>query len=108
MDYKESKAPKSTITQDYNELAAVTGNIYETVAILAKRADQIGEDLKTELHDKLEEFTVASDSLEEIFENKEQIEVSRFYEAMPKPVSIAVEEWKNDQIYFHKPEETQS
>ncbi len=106
MDHKKSKAPKSTITQNHNELDAPTDNIYETVSILSKRADQIGEELKTELHDKLDEFATSNESLEEIFENKEQIEVSRFYEALPKPVMLAAEEWKNGEIYFRKPEET--
>jgi len=105
MDYKKSKAPKSTVTQNHNELDAPTDNIYEAVAILSKRADQIGDDIKTELHDKLDEFATSNESLEEIFENKEQIEVSRFYEALPKPVTLAVEEWKNGEIYFRRPEE---
>lgn len=99
-------APKSTETQDRNQLDEATDNIYESLAIIAKRADQIGSDLKVELHDKLDEFATHSENLEEIFENKEQIEVSRFYEALPKPHAMAVEEWKTGKIYFRKPEET--
>lgn len=104
MDYKKVDAPKNTVTQDHNKLDAPTNNIYEALAIVAKRADQIGEDLKVELHDKLDEFATNTENLEEIFENKEQIEVSRFYEALPKPHSIAVEEWKAGKIYFRRPE----
>jgi inorganic pyrophosphatase len=107
MDYKKMDAPKSTQTQDRNQIDAPTENIYEALAIIAKRADQIGADLKIELHDKLDEFATHNDSLEEIFENKEQIEVSRFYEALPKAHAMAVEEWKNGDIYFRKPEEKQ-
>ncbi len=104
MDYKKIEAPRTTQTQNHNEIDAPTENIYEALAIVAKRADQVGEDLKVELHDKLEEFATSSDSLEEIFENKEQIEVSRFYEALPKPHAIAVQEWKEGRIYFRRPE----
>lgn len=102
MDYKKIDAPKSTVTQSHNQLDAPTENIYEALAIIAKRADQIGEDIKVELHDKLEEFATNTESLEEIFENKEQIEVSRFYEALPKPVSIAIQEWKEGKVYFRR------
>ena len=105
MDFKKSEAAKSTITRDHNALDAQTENIYEAVAILSKRADQIGEDIKIELHDKLEEFASHSENLEEIFENKEQIEVSRFYESLPKPTSLSVEEWTNGNVYFRRPEE---
>lgn len=104
MDYKKSKAPKSTITLNHNDLDNPTENIYKAVAILAKRSEQIGESLKVELHDKLEEFATNTESLEEIFENKEQIEVSRFYEALPKPHSIAVDEWKEGKVYFREAE----
>lgn len=105
IDYKKREAPRTTVTRDQNELDNPTDNIYEAVAILSKRADQIGEDIKVELNDKLEEFATHTESLEEIFENKEQIEVSRFYEALPKPTAYAVEEWKNGEIYFRRPEE---
>lgn len=103
MNYKKVDAPKTTQTQDHNILDAPTGNIYEGLAIIAKRAEQIGEDLKMELHDKLDEFATVTESLEEIFENKEQIEVSRYYEALPKPHSMAMQEWKEGKIYFRMP-----
>ena len=95
MDYKDTKAPLSTITYNKNELEAPTENIYEAISIIAKRANQINADLKKELVDKLEEFATYNDSLEEVFENKEQIEVSKFYEKLPKPTAMAVEEWLN-------------
>jgi len=104
MDYKDTKAPLSTITYNKNELEAPTQNIYEAISIIAKRADQINGDLKKELVDKLEEFATYNDSLEEVFENKEQIEVSKFYEKLPKPTAMAVEEWLNDKVYFRTPE----
>ena len=104
MDYKDTKAPLSTITYDKNELEAPTQNIYEAISIIAKRADQINGDLKKELVDKLEEFATYNDSLEEVFENKEQIEVSKFYEKLPKPTAMAVEEWLNEKVYFRTPE----
>ncbi len=105
MDFKKVDAPRSTITRDHNDIDAQTQNIYEAVSILAKRADQIAEDIKIELHDKLEEFATNNESLEEIFENKEQIEVSRFYEGLPKAHHIAATEWKESNIYFRRPEE---
>ena len=91
MDYKETKAALSTVTYDKNEIEGQTENIYEAISIIAKRANQINNDLKTELVDKLDEFATYNDSLEEVFENKEQIEVSKFYERLPKPTAIAVE-----------------
>ncbi len=104
MDYKESQAPVSTITYDKDAIEAPTGNIYEAISIIAKRASQINGDIKKELTDKLEEFATYNDSLEEVFENKEQIEVSKFYERLPKSTAIAVEEWLNDKIYHRKPD----
>ena len=92
MDYKETKAAVSTVTYDKKEIEAQTENIYEAISIIAKRATQINNDLKTELVDKLDEFATYNDSLEEVFENKEQIEVSKFYERLPKPTAMAVEE----------------
>lgn len=103
MDYKKIDAPRTTQTMNNNELDAPTNNIYESIAIISKRAEQIGEEIKIELHDKLEEFATPTESLEEIFENKEQIEVSRFYEALPKPYAMAVQEWKEGKIYFRRP-----
>lgn len=106
MDYKNSEAPVTTVTYDKNKIEAPVDNIYEAISIIAKRANQINEDLKKELIDKLEEFATHNDSLEEVFENKEQIEVSRFYEKLPKPAAIAVDEWLHNNIYFRNPEET--
>lgn len=108
MDYKRmNEVPKSTITRNNNTIDNPTENIYEALAIIARRADQIGNDIKVELGEKLEEFASANESLEEIFENKEQIEVSRFYEALPKPTILALEEWQRDEVYFRRPGETQ-
>ncbi|MDC1464473.1 DNA-directed RNA polymerase subunit omega [Polaribacter sp.] len=104
MDYKDTKAPLSTITYNKNEIEAPTENIYEAISIIAKRANQINSDLKRELVDKLDEFATYNDSLEEVFENKEQIEVSKFYERLPKPTAMAVEEWLNDKVYHRTPE----
>lgn len=104
MDYKDTKAALSTITYNKDEIEAPTENIYEAISIIAKRANQINSDLKKELVDKLDEFATYNDSLEEVFENKEQIEVSKFYERLPKPTAIAVEEWLNDKVYFRTPE----
>ena len=103
-DYKNTGAPESTITFDKVKIEAPTHNIYKAISIMSKRASQVNEDLKSELIDKLEEFATFNDSLEEVFENKEQIEVSRFYERLPKPTSIAVQEWLNDEIYYRTPD----
>lgn len=104
MDYKKTKAPSTTVTRDLLEFAKPTGNIYETVVVCAKRSRQISQELKQELDRKLEEFAFYNDNLEEVFENREQIEISRFYERLPKPTLIALEEFKNDELYFRKPE----
>ena len=106
MDYKKSKAPTTTITRDLIDLEVGTGNIYETIAILSKRADQKSIDIKKELDSKLEEFASYTDNLEEIFENREQIEISRFYERLPKPTLLAIEEFIEGQIYHRKPQAT--
>ncbi|HLV64020.1 DNA-directed RNA polymerase subunit omega [Galbibacter sp.] len=103
-ELRNSEAPISTITYDRNELDAPTNNIYEAISIVSKRANQINGDIKKELIEKLEEFATYTDSLEEIFENKEQIEVSKFYERLPKPHAIAIEEWLNDKIYYRNTE----
>ncbi len=105
MDYKNTNAAGTTVTYDRNKIEAPTENLYEAITILAKRAQQINGDLKTELIEKLDEFATYTDSLDEIFENKEQIEVSKFYEKLPKPAAIAVEEWLNSKIYHRNPEE---
>lgn len=102
MDYKKMEAPLSTVTYDKNKIEETTQNIYEAIAVISQRATQIGSDLKKELVDKLDEFATYNDSLEEVFENKEQIEVSKFYEKLPKPHAIAVEEWLEGKIYHRK------
>ena len=104
MDYKKTKAPSTTITRNLNNPDVNTGNIYEAVAIVSKRANQISGELKEELNRKLEEFASYTDNLEEVFENREQIEISRFYERLPKPTLIAVQEFLDDQVYYRKPE----
>ena len=104
MDYKDTKAALSTITYNKDEIESPTENIYEAISIIAKRANQINSDLKKELVDKLDEFATYNDSLEEVFENKEQIEVSKFYERLPKPTAMAVEEWLNEKVYHRNPE----
>lgn len=104
MDYKKTKAPNSTVTRDLTVLEEKTGNIYETVVVVSKRSNQISSELKQELNQKLEEFASYTDNLEEIFENREQIEISKFYERLPKPVLIAMEEFLNDQIYWRNPQ----
>lgn len=104
MNYKESKAATTTVTYDKSAIEKPTENIYEAISIIAKRANQINSDLKKELIDKLDEFATYNDSLEEIFENKEQIEVSKFYEKLPKPTAMAVEEWLEEKIYHRTPD----
>lgn len=103
MDYKKTKAATTTISRDLEVLTQETGNIYETVMILAKRANQISSELKEELNQKLQEFASYTDNLEEIFENREQIEISKFYERLPKPTLIAFEELKETEIYHRNP-----
>ena len=100
MDYKKSNAPHNTVTRDIVALCEDTGNIYETVEIIARRANQIGSEMKHDLDRKLQEFATANDNLDEVFENREQIEISRYYERLPKPVIIATEEYLDDEIYF--------
>ncbi|MFC7358569.1 DNA-directed RNA polymerase subunit omega [Jejudonia soesokkakensis] len=99
-DIKNSDAPINTTTIDKNLVDAPTNNIYEAISIISKRANQINGDIKKELLEKLDEFATYNDSLEEIFENKEQIEVSKFYEKLPKPHALAVQEWLEEKIYF--------
>ena len=105
MDYKKNNAPTSIITRDCGVLESKTGNLYETVVVASKRADQIGVDLKNELNKKLEEFASYTDNLEDIFENREQIEISKFYERLPKPTLLALQEILEDKINFRIPTE---
>ena len=104
MDYKKSKAAVTTVTRDLSDMEDKVGNIYKAVVIISKRANQISVEIKEELNRKLEEFANYSDNLEEVFENREQIEISRFYERMPKATLIALEEFKDDKIYVREPE----
>jgi BioD-like phosphotransacetylase family protein len=105
-NYKNSNAAKTTITRNTNELyGKVDGNLFETVVLLAKRSNQIAREMKEELSQKLEEFGTHQDNLEEVFENREQIEISRHYERLPKPHSIAVQELVEDKVFFRYPEE---
>lgn len=99
MNFKDLDAPVNTTTIDKNRVDAPTDNIYESISIIAKRATQINSEIKKELLEKLDEFATFNDSLEEIFENKEQIEVSKFYERLPKPHALAIQEWLEDRIY---------
>ena len=103
MDYKKTNAPTNTVTRDIMDLCDETGNIYESVAIIGKRANQISLDIKNELSKKLQEFASVSDNLDEVFENREQIEISRFYEKLPKPSLIATQEFVEGKIYLPYP-----
>lgn len=105
MDLKKTDAPVTTLTYDRNIIDESTNNIYEAISVIAKRAEQINTDIRRELVDKLEEFATYNDSLEEIFENKEQIEVSKFYEKLPKPHALAVQEWLDNKIYYRMTDE---
>ncbi len=98
MDLKKSKAPHNTITRDMNEMSQRVGNVYETVAIIAKRANEVSAELKHELDDKLRDFASPNDSMEEVFENREQIEISKVFERLPKPTLIATQEFIDDQL----------
>ncbi len=100
MDYKKTNAPTNTVTRDAMKLSDETGNIYESIAIIGKRANQISADIKQELTQKLAEFSTSTDNLDEVFENREQIEISRFYEKLPKPSLIATQEFVDGKIYY--------
>lgn len=106
IDYKKTKAPVNTVTRNLDELDSQTGNIYESLVIVSKRANQISKEMKEELDRKLEEFAYYADNFEEIFENREQIEISKFYERLPKPGSIAIQEFVDGQVYFRNPHKT--
>jgi len=100
MDYKKTRAPHNTVTRDVNALTEEVGNVYETVVILGKRANQIGSALKKELDAKLQDFSIPQDGIEETFENKEQIEISKSYESLPKPSLIATQELIEHQLVY--------
>ncbi|CAG0987409.1 hypothetical protein FLAV_02114 [Flavobacteriales bacterium] len=102
--YKKSNANSTTVTMDLNSLITDTNNIYESTVIIAKRANQISSDIKEELTQKLNEFASHTDNLEEVFENREQIEISKFYERMPKPSAIALHEFVEGKVYYRNPD----
>ena len=104
MDYKKVKTDTTAITRRIRDFDEPTGNIYETVAILSKRANQISLEMKEELNQKIQEFATTQDNLEEVFENREQIEIARFYERLPKPTLIAVYEFENGKVYYRNPQ----
>ncbi len=108
MDYKKSTAPNTTITRNLAELEKDTENIYKSLTIISRRANQISVDMKHELNTKLEEFASYTDNLEEVFENREQIEISRYYEKLPKPSLLAVEEFRDDEIYYRDGRDNQN
>ncbi|MCD7930279.1 MAG: DNA-directed RNA polymerase subunit omega [Tannerellaceae bacterium] len=103
MDYRKSNAPTNTVTRDIMKLSSDTGNIYETTMIIAKRANQIDVEMKHDLEKKLQEFASYNDNLEEVFENREQIEISRYYEKLPKSTLIAAQEYEEGKVYFKNP-----
>lgn len=103
MDYKKINASTNTVTHNLMDFSKGTDNIYESVSIISKRANQISVDMKQDLSKKLQEFASYNDNLEEVFENREQIEISRYYERLPKPTLIAVQEFLDDKIYYRNP-----
>lgn len=107
-NFKKSQASPTTITRDTAAIQAPTGNIYEVISILSKRANQINVRIKEELNEKLEEFAGHTDTLDEVFENREQIEISRFYEKLPKPSLLSIQEWADGEITFRRISEDES
>ena len=103
MDYKKTNAPTNTVTRDVIALSSDTGNVYETIRIIGKRANQISVEMKNDLEKKLQEFASYNDNLEEVFENREQIEISRYYEKLPKPTLIATQEYIEGKVYYKIP-----
>ncbi len=103
MDTKKTRAVNTTITRDTAQFSKGTDNIYETVALLSKRSNQIASEMKRELHKKIEEFSSNIDTMDEIYENREQIEVVRHYEQLPKPTLMATQEYLNDDLYYRNP-----
>lgn len=106
---KNTKAvvPNTTVTRNVHDLDAATGNLYESLVVISKRANQISNNMKEELHGKLAEFASNNDNLEEIFENREQIEISKHYERLPKPTLIAIDEFLNGKVYHRNPSKEQ-
>lgn len=107
MDFKKIKTETTAVTRQKDQFYRGTGNIYETVAILSKRANQISSEMKEELGRKIADYMSSNDNLEEVFENREQIEIAKFYERLPKPTLIAIQEFLNDQIYYRNPHKEQ-
>lgn len=105
MNPKYLNAPKTTVTRNVDQLDTETGNIYESIVIVSKRANQIAVEIKEELSTRLEEFVVTGENIEEIYENREQIEMSKQFERMPKPAAIAIEEMLEGRVVFRRPEE---
>ncbi len=103
MDYKKVNAPTNTISRDMSSMSENVGNVYETVKIIAKRSNQVSAEIKSELDKKLQEFASMNENIEEVFENREQIEISRYYEKLPKPVLIATQEFIEDKVYYRNP-----
>lgn len=103
MDFKKTNADQSIVTRDIRRFDEPTGNIYEAVAIMSRRANQISSEIKEELSSKLQEFSSHTDNLEEVFENREQIEISKHYEKLPKPTLISIQEFMDDKVYFRNP-----
>lgn len=104
----KNSVPSSTITRDLRQLDEQTDNIYESIVVISRRANQIASNFKDELHSKLAEFATSNDNLEEVFENREQIEISKHYERMPKPSLVAIDEFLNKKVYFRNPAKEQS
>ncbi len=105
MSFKNSTAERSTVTRDTVLLEEKTGNIYESIVALSKRSNQLSVELKEELTQKLQEFASSTDNLEEIFENREQIEISRFYEKLPKPVAMSIDDLLDDKLNVRQVQE---
>ncbi|MCT1532437.1 DNA-directed RNA polymerase subunit omega [Sphingobacterium daejeonense] len=107
MSQNNNIVPNSTVTRDLRELDKNTDNLYESIVVISKRANQISVDMKEELNSKLSEFASSNDNLEEVFENREQIEISKHYERLPKPTLVAIDEFLHDKVYFRNPSKEQ-
>ena len=107
MDYKKVKSETTTVTRDLRAFDKDTENLYQSVVIISKRANQIAQEMKEELNSKLEEFASSTDNLEEVFENREQIEIAKYYEQLPKPSLISTNAFLSDKVYYRVPETEQ-
>ena len=103
MDFKKTNAPSTTVTRNLMDFCRDTNNVYESIVIIAKRSNQIAAEMKEELSKKLVEFGAHTDTLDEVFENEEQIQISRYYERLPKPTLIATQEFLEDKVYYRNP-----